>query len=194
LPLIKAETEPYKQEPERLGGMQIPNLDKQIYNKVDKTMGFAIDGVEENLEQLPNEDDLNQQLIDEQDKKEQIQEIISRKKAVPEPAKPQTEAEVKAKRIDVDKVLAKKEPTEIWIQLGTFEEESDATKAWQDVREKNADALADVGTRVTKSEADGGIYYRLQSGPIYSEDEAKALCDKLSARGQTCFYAKKDAQ
>jgi cell division septation protein DedD len=182
--------------------MEIPHLDKQIYNKLDKELGAAIDMNDDSLLPLPNRDDLMAQLLEEEANKEQINSTIRKKKSVPNiPIIKETEDieikldenppktdEVKAKRIDVEKVLAKKNLDEIWVQLGTFKAEDEATKAWQEVRESNADIFGDVGIRVTKSESDKGIYYRLQSGPIYNEDDARDLCKKLNARQQSCFY------
>ena len=202
IPVISASTQPYKIIPDEPGGMEIPHLDKQIYNKLDKELGAAIDMNDDSLLPLPNRDDLMAQLLEEEANKEQINSTIRKKNSVPNiPIIKETEDieikldenppktdEVKAKRIDVEKVLAKKNLDEIWVQLGTFKAEDEATKAWQEVRESNADIFGDVGIRVTKSESDKGIYYRLQSGPIYNEDDARDLCKKLNARQQSCFY------
>lgn len=207
IPVIAASEEPFKELPENPGGLNIPHLDKQIYNKLDKELGSTIDQSEDELLPLPNRDDLMAQLVEEEDKKQQIKRVISDKKRIPEfsededekitikeDAKPsiaeKAEETPKAKRIDVEKVLAKKNLQEIWVQLGTFKAEDEATKAWQEVREKNADIFGDVGIRVTKSENAKGSYYRLQSGPIFNEDDARDLCKKLNARQQSCFYAK----
>ena len=204
IPVISAKEEPFKDVPENPGGMNIPHLDKQIYNKLDKEMGATIDKSDDELKPLPNRDDLMAQLVDQEDKKQQIKRVINDKKKIPAFKEPEDDkitikedakvADVKpeetpkAKRIDVEKVLAKKNLQEIWVQLGTFKAEDEATKAWQEVREKNSDIFGDVGIRVTKSENNKGSYYRLQSGPIYSDDEARELCKKLNARQQSCFY------
>ena len=203
IPVITASDEPFKEIPENPGGLNIPHLDKQIYNKLDKELGSTIDKSEDELLPLPNRDDLMAQLVDEEDKKQQIKRVISDKKKIPafkdeeekitikedaKPSDPKAEETPKAKRIDVEKVLAKKNLQEIWVQLGTFKAEDEATKAWQEVREKNSDIFGDVGIRVTKSENNKGSYYRLQSGPIYNEDDARELCKKLNARQQSCFY------
>lgn len=201
IPVISAEDEPWKEIPDNPGGLKIPHLDKQIYNKLDKDLGATIDQNEDNLLPLPNRDDLMAQLSEDEDKKAQIKKVISEKKNVPKieegaeqqkteekPADEPKAESSKAKRIDVEKVLAKKNLQEIWVQLGTFKDEDEATKAWQEVREKNSDIFGDVGIRVTKSENAKGAYYRLQSGPIYEEDDAKELCKRLKARGQDCFY------
>lgn len=202
IPVIQASEEPFKELPDNPGGLRIAHLDKQIYNKLDKDLGATIDQNEDELLPLPSRDDLMAQLVEDEDKKQQIKRVISDKKNVPhipddeekvtikEDAKAPVIAPepTKAKRIDVEKVLAKKNLQEIWVQLGTFKEEDEATKSWQEVRERNSDIFGDVGIRVTKSENAKGPYYRLQAGPIYEEGEAKELCKRLKARSQDCFY------
>jgi len=98
-----------------------------------------------------------------------------------------------AKKIDVTKILAKKNEAEIWIQLGTFPNETEATTAWQNVSEKNADVLGNNKIKITKSDlGDKGIFYRLQSGPFESESTARDICKTMNEREQNCFFVKQD--
>lgn len=100
-----------------------------------------------------------------------------------------------SKKIDITKILAKREESEIWIQLGTFPNEQEATKAWQNVRENNADILGNSKTKITKSDlGDNGVFYRLQSGPFNSESDAREICKEMNAREQNCFFVKQDKQ
>ena len=97
------------------------------------------------------------------------------------------------KKIDVTKILEKKNEAEIWIQLGTFANEQEATKAWQNVSEKNADILGSNKIKITKSDlGDKGIFYRLQSGPFESESTARDICKVMNDREQNCFFVKQD--
>lgn len=96
-----------------------------------------------------------------------------------------------SKKIDITKILAKRNEEEIWIQLGTFPNEQEATKAWQNVRENNGDILGDSKTKITKSDlGDNGIFYRLQSGPLNSESDAREICKAMNEREQNCFFVK----
>ena len=98
-----------------------------------------------------------------------------------------------AKKIDITKILAKKNEAEIWVQLGTFANEQEATKAWQNVSEKNADVLGNNKIKITKSDlGDKGIFYRLQSGPFESESQARSICKTMNDRDQNCFFVKQD--
>lgn len=101
--------------------------------------------------------------------------------------------EIGSKKIDVSKVLARKKEAEIWVQLGTFASETEATKSWQTVSEKNSDILKDAKIKISKSDLGAkGTYYRLQSGPYTSESKARDLCKKMNEREQNCFFVKQE--
>ena len=82
IPVISAKNEPFKELPQDPGGLTIPHLDKQIYNKLDKDLGAAIDQTEDSLQPLPSRDDLMEQLADEENKKQEIKQVISNKKKI----------------------------------------------------------------------------------------------------------------
>ena len=198
--VIEAIPEPYKTRPEDPGGMEILHADKEIYEHLKMPIDDPIDLYAEGKQispprKLPSAAPTNNKLPD----------IIRPSK--PEPkiitigpdgklvASTQTTIAsspgnlLTGKKIEVDKVLAKKSGPAIWLQLGTFKSEQEATKAWQEAREKNADVLNGIGIKVTKSDMGAqGVIYRLQSGPVDTEDSAKKLCSRLNERRQGCFY------
>lgn len=217
-PVIEANPEPYKTLPENPGGMDIPHADKEIYGHIRTPLDEAVDGpidaydaensrpptiaelaekkeqetIKENLEisktdikapatsAVPNTTPQGKTI--KIDKKGRTVDIT------PTAAANDPQAQ-KAKRIDVEKVLAKRTENEYWLQLGTFKSEVEATKAWQQTREKNADILKTLTVKVTKSDMkDQGVLYRLQAGSAEDEEAAKEYCRKLTARKQNCFY------
>ncbi len=205
VPVIEANPEPYKTLPENPGGMEIPNSDKEIYGKIKMPIEGPIDN---NVNEIAKDDRL-EKLIESKnlDGAGKTTGPAPKEAAVVPDTKtikftthgaeivPSTDAtEVvaqphKAKRIDVEKVLARKTDTEIWLQLGSFKSEEEATKAWQDTREKNTDILKDMTIKVTKTDLkDQGVFYRLQAGSVEDEETAKGLCRKLNERKQSCFY------
>lgn len=212
--VIEPNPEPYKVAPENPGGMNIPHIDKEIYGRLKMPIEEPIDIYDQH-----NHADPISRAAEEESKytKEVMKlESYSEKKvmAASEPTTSRSEPKAmrigvdgreikydnskvltvgtqahKAKRIDVEKVLSKKNASEIWLQLGSFKVEEEATKAWQDNREKNSDVLKDLTIKVTKSDMkDQGVLYRLQAGPVEDERAAKTFCVKLNERKQSCFF------
>lgn len=205
--VIEPIPEPYKIKPEDPGGMDILHDDKEIYEHIKMPFEQPIDIYSDRedpiADLIANSDKIPSSQIAKPLPKPEV-DVFRPKKPEPKIVTINGEKSTIApsnmvntinqltggeKRIEVDKVLAKKLDPEIWLQLGTFKSEQDATKAWQDVREKNTDILGTNGIKVTKSDnGPQGITYRLQSGPIASEDEAKLLCGKLNQRQLSCFH------
>lgn len=205
-PLIIAKNEPYKTKPEDPGGMVIPHMDKDIFDSIDEDFEpeaenvKPIDTYEKPIGFENPKDPIKDLAADEKPTKTESKNDTYKK---PEAEKPNPKTvkvdgsstykkpvirTVNAKKIDVDKVLAKQKAPEIWVQLGTFNSEDLATKSWQQVSEQNNDILSGYNIRVTKSDlGDKGIFYRMQSGPFFSDSEAQDLCKKLNDREQSCF-------
>ncbi len=204
--VIEPSPDPYKTHPEDPGGMEIPHADKEIYGHIKTPMDEAVDGPIDAYSAENSRPPTIAELADknareyaktdmpEVVKPQEIQgksiKVNKKGHVIDIPQTPATsETASKAKRIDVEKVLAKRTENEYWLQLGTFKSEAEATKAWQQTREKNADILKDLTIKVTKSDMkDQGILYRLQAGSADDEEAAKAYCRKLNARKQSCFY------
>ncbi|PIR31881.1 MAG: hypothetical protein COV36_06445 [Alphaproteobacteria bacterium CG11_big_fil_rev_8_21_14_0_20_44_7] len=219
-PLIQASNDSFREKPEDPGGMVIPHLDKEIYENFgssyleDKQEVFTIDAPEK-----PIDIDPLGELIDSYEKPSSKIES----KIAPETKPSDTEKKVEqkprsikidkdgnvqtsslnnrykasstSKRIDVEKVLATQDLPKVWVQLGTFESEETASKAWQDVSEKNKDVLKDISLSIVKSDlGDKGVFYRLRSEPLTSEGEAKEICKKLNERQQNCFFVKDQSE
>ena len=218
LAVIEPNPEPYKVAPEDPGGMDIPHIDKEVYelkNRLDAPIDTAAEQAdpiasiiehEEKFEAKPLP--INKIAIPKKPPKSELKdmpEVVKPKSDKSQPKivtiSPNGEATTSlakssenqltgAKKISIEKILAKKSGPEIWLQLGTFRTEQEATKAWQTTREKNSDILGGTGIKVTKSDmAEQGIFYRLQSGPVDSEEQAKNLCRQLNGRSMNCFYA-----
>lgn len=218
-PFISANTEPYKIMPTDPGGMEIPHIDKQIfdgitpnfnneeqiispidsYEKPIKNDAIA-DLIEESNEPKPKVKPLNiASTSDSTSTSPKISTTTTPKPKIIDANGVVTSSVTKrviidkSKKVDVDKVLAKQKTPEYWVQLGTFSTEEQATQAWQEVREKNSDILKAVTTKVSKSDlGEKGIFYRLKSGPISSDVEAKELCKQLNERQQNCFFVRED--
>ena len=206
IPTIEANPEPYKAVPENPGGMQIPNIDKEIYAKLKMPIDTPINEPVQSNDALSKMVEKEQMKIAAEDSSDQApnnSKIIhpTEHKSGPETIKltpsgpriidiPQPKESSGIKKIDVEKVLANKgEVNEIWLQLGSYKSEDEATKAWQDVREKNGDIIKDLTVKVKKTDMkDQGIFYRLQVGPVADDETAKTMCARFNDRKQNCFY------
>ncbi len=211
-PLVVAESKAYKKEPENPGGMEIPYIDKEIYKNLNprfidqkeqiSTMPEAEKPMD--IDQLASliENDFDDGFDDAPapakprkaapKNKSQGYKLNANGKLIKTSRVAQTKSS-NSKKIDVAKILAKQDETVIWVQLGTFPNEQEATSAWQSVREKNDDILGGNQTKITKSDlGENGIFYRLQSGPFDSETEARDICRALNEREQNCFFVKQN--
>ncbi len=213
--IVEANPEPYKIRPENPGGMKIFHEDKEIYEHLKMPIEQPIDAFSQRektfAEILRDEPKMfvPPQPSSRPNPAATVPPPASTAKTPgrPEPkvitigadGKPHVSTTPSArvsepsltgiKKIEIDKVLAKRSNPEVWMQLGTFKSEQEATKAWQDVREKNSDVLSGIGIKVTKSDMGAqGVVYRLQSGPVQTEEDAKGLCRKLNERGLSCFF------
>ncbi len=75
------------------------------------------------------------------------------------------------------------------VQLGAFQSEASADKAWNRLMESSKDLLGDLDRKVVKAESgtDLGVVYRLRAGPLDSRAASDDLCAKLKERSLGCF-------
>jgi cell division septation protein DedD len=77
------------------------------------------------------------------------------------------------------------------IQLTAVSSSQKAEKAWSDLAKRHRDLLGQLSPRVEPAELDGvGAVYRLQAGPLKSEQQARNLCAALEGRGQDCLIVR----
>jgi len=201
IPVIEASPDAYKTQPEDPGGMEIPHSDKEIYSHLKSPMDEAVnepidaysaENSKPTIAELSAKNtppDINHAGAVTSTQAKTIKLNKKGKEIDIAQSSPADDAPPKAKRIDVEKVLAKRTENEYWLQLGTFKSEEEATKAWQEMREKNSDILGALTIKVTKSDMkEQGVLYRLQAGSADDEEAAKSFCRKLNGRKQSCFY------
>ena len=77
------------------------------------------------------------------------------------------------------------------IQLAAVKSEADAKAEWARLQKAHADLLGDLAPTIQRADLGAqGIFYRIQGGPLPSDDAARALCDKLEAKKQACLVVK----
>ena len=83
--------------------------------------------------------------------------------------------------------LTSDERNVIRVQIGAYRSPAQAMEEWRGVVRKFSD-LADWEPVITRIDLEGkGTYYRLRAGAFSSKESAKAFCEMLSSRGQSCI-------
>jgi hypothetical protein len=77
------------------------------------------------------------------------------------------------------------------VQLAAVRSRDRAEKEWERIKTKNDDVLGKLSLSVMRADLGArGVYFRLRAGPLASETEARAVCDKLSARKVPCLVVR----
>jgi cell division septation protein DedD len=217
LVVVEADKTPMKEKPLDPGGMKFMNQDKTIYDtfsanqanppKVEHVMPAPEEPLAKPADSADTKTWINDKLHQETAKKEQvIGEDKQKPAATQQIVKPVDTARVQAdsgitthvaetKPADTKAVTTpaakKPEPAKTTgtakIQLGAYGSEEEAKNAWGRMQKKYPE-LADKTVYIVKADLGGkGIFYRLRAGGIGDAAAAKALCAKLSAKGQACL-------
>lgn len=188
-PLISAPDGPVREKPEDPGGIDIPDRDKLVYNRVSGE-DVEDDGVTlEPGPELPKE--LPEELPEEVPAVEEATE--------PEPVEAQSEEPVE-ETVDEAEALAgaSAEATQpdaangnFMIQLGAFGSRESAERAWETLKDKHSAVLGPLAPDYEPLKRAGGTLYRLRAGGFADRPAAEDACAKLKAAGQGCFPAER---
>lgn len=79
----------------------------------------------------------------------------------------------------------------LWgVHLASYRHAEEASAGWKKLQRENPEELGLLEPRIEKISIEGkGEYLRLVGGGFSSREKAKALCDKLAARGVFCRIA-----
>ncbi|WP_432653434.1 SPOR domain-containing protein [Ruegeria atlantica] len=82
----------------------------------------------------------------------------------------------------------------IVAQLGAYDEVRDATRVWKSIKKRFRSELAPFEPLVTRVECisecrqyDDREYFRLRVGPFLNIGKARAFCEELAAKLQSCI-------
>ncbi|HUH85474.1 MAG TPA: SPOR domain-containing protein [Stellaceae bacterium] len=77
------------------------------------------------------------------------------------------------------------------LQLGAVRDPEMAKRAWERVRERNADLLGHLTFVAERVDLGGrGVFYRIQAGPLADEAHAARDCKELKRRGVSCILVR----
>ena len=214
VPLIQAENSPSKVRPELPGGMDVPNQDKLIYDRL--TPGQTPPNTIERL--LPPPESpvarpqapasvpaLTESMLPEVAPAPRAPvtasndltppTIASRQPTVQAPAAP---AAPKAAPSAPAATVAAIPPAakavasgNFRIQLGAVRSQDVAQKEWAKLQSANKDLLGGFGLNVAQADlGERGTFYRIQAGPVGDQQAASDLCAKLKARNVSCIIVR----
>ncbi len=205
---ITATPTPVKVKPEQPGGMQIPDQDKLVYNRIranevptkierlfpepEKPVLPEILTPEPTPAQEPQPINPTAEKIAEKPivPPQQVVEIVPptpKKEVLPLPTKVTPKpADNKAPKTTTAAVK------DTWrVQLLSSSNKQSVEKAWPTILKKNKALLSDMSHDIVPAQIAGkGTFYRLQVGSFPSRDMAAGLCSKLKARKQECVPVK----
>lgn len=184
-PLVSAPDGPIREKPEDPGGIDIPDRDKLVYNRVSgedvEDDGVTLEPGPELPEELPAE--------------------ASAASAATEPEPLEGQAEKPADEPVAETVEAAEAPAEdsqpaaadgnFMIQLGAFGSRESAERAWETLKGKHGEVLGPLAPDYEPLKRAGGTLYRLRAGGFADRPAAEDACAKLKAAGQGCFPAER---
>jgi cell division septation protein DedD len=216
VPLIQADNAPTKVRPDQPGGLDVPNQDKLIYDRL--TPGQAPPNSVERLlpppeapvarpEPAPAVPQATESLLPEatptpaprtpvQASNNLEPPSIEPRQAAPaapaatpaQPAKPAPSTPSVVASLPPSTAGA---PGSFRVQLGAVRSQDAAHKEWARIQKANNDLLGKLGLAVSQANlGDRGTFYRIQAGPVGDQAAASDLCTKLKARNVSCIIVK----
>jgi cell division septation protein DedD len=189
-PVIAAPDGPVREKPEDPGGIEIPDRDKLVYNRVSGEEGEEAVNLEPGPE-LPGD-------IPEAAPEAAPEEPVEA--GAPESVE---EAVEEAPKAAVTETQSSPEPApapaaapsapsgDFMIQLGAFGSRESAARAWTTLQGKYPSVLGNLAPDYEALKRSSGTLYRLRAGGFADRAGAEAACAKLKAQGQGCFPAER---
>ncbi|MFA6021821.1 MAG: SPOR domain-containing protein [Rhodospirillales bacterium] len=221
VPLVKADDRSFKSKPSSPGGMDVPDQDKMVYNRLNNPDEAAKQPVERLLPPPeapqappapvapvapPGLPDMPKGPVAETPKAV-APSIRDTTPPEPPPVEPPPMADDKlaktaakppkiaadAKKPAAETVKVTASAGGAWlVQLGAIKEESAAARQWGQIQKANSDLLGGMSLDVQRADLGAkGIFYRLRAGSLDSKEAAKTLCQQLEARKQGCIVVHK---
>ena len=163
IPVIMAEKKPVKILPKDTGGMDVPNQDKEIYDKIDGTDS------KENIKLVnPSEEPVDGLL-----KKNIIESENSY-----------------VNTITYNQHWVTKPDFSFMIQLGVYSQNSAAQKLWNKLSTENAAEMSGLSLLLKTFVRENRMLYRMRAGYFKNRDEADKICALFRKKKQACIVEK----
>ena len=210
-PLIRADASPVKVRPLNPGGMDVPNQDKLVYDRmgdgerppaVERLMpppetplpppGAAATAPKPEPVLGAGATPVPAETPAAPSAPEATNEAAAREVAAPAPPSPpvvaaKPPAPAPPPPEPVARRVVPKKPFK--VQLGAVRSPQRASQEWERLRRQHGDLLRRMELSVTKANlgAEKGVFYRMRAGPIADEAAARDICAKLAIRKVGCL-------
>jgi len=173
VPVIHADKSVVKEKPDAPGGLQVPDQDKRVFNRVTSSSSDKNEQLGLSAE-LP----LERPTASPQEKaaraEQESRDIL---------APPRKEPETTVVAMPEGKYL---------VQLGAFGKKTTAEKLWRKLRQDNMSLLGDLGPDIMMVDlGKKGVLYRLRGGRIADKTAAANICKALKVKKQACIVVSK---
>lgn len=170
--VVYADKKPFKVKPKDPGGMNVPNMDKTIYDNINDSKKNSWG--EERLLPAPEKPLTIDAFLEEIEKKEKTEIKKTNVK----------------KSLKISDVKKKMPQNAFKIQLAAFKTKQEAKNLWKKIHLKHS-VLKNLQHEVkNKNLGKKGLYYALQAGPFKNKSDARVACNRLIKGGQNCFIVK----
>lgn len=201
VPVILAEGGDYKVEPEKRGGMDVPNKDSTVFENLkgeESESARQVENILEDTEQPVKKGEMfTEEVAPVTQNVESESEVIPAPEAKGENA-PAVEDMTDKKPEPVKKEEATAKPTSLskgkengpaYVQLGAVKTEADAKAQWPKLQKLHP-SLAALSLRIQKADTPKGVFYRIQAGPL-GASAAREACTAINAKKSGgCLVAK----
>lgn len=206
IPVIRAEAGPIKVRPESPGGMEVPDRDKLVYERLDGTedkplverllpppeVPLAPPAPEAAPEATPEAAEEQPAPSAPLPPPESLPAVptIEEVLAAQPPAKVLIAPETVGTENAGEQAKAAESDTGYKVQLAAVRSPEQAREEWERLRKKHPDLLEKLRLTVTRADlgADkGGVFFRLRAGPVADRAAARELCAKLKERKMGCL-------
>lgn len=216
VPRIVAEEEPYRERPADPGGVETPDTNLDVYNRLTGDSDSAEDVT---LTPAPEEPidtgrpALRVETVDDTTPASTPEPEASAPEVTPRPAperpQPEPAAPARTEPAPADPAPAAVEtspppaaqldavPTAdvsgaFVVQIASFRSQADAEAAWLAFRTRYSDISSGLAPDIAQVEiANRGTYHRLRIAAFSTRDDAVQFCSTLQSRGQDCLVARR---
>ena len=204
-PLITTDVNPTKVRPDKPGGMEIPDQDKLVYNRVDPsaqepTVERLLPPPEKPLPRGQSGQELPEPSFPKTGKFSDIPVPVIPKQLPPQfesdqaaPPPPVPQAQKPRQLVPVPPAASQQQVVApatggYRVQIGAFRSEDAARTAWTRVQAQHKDLLATMTPSFQRADlGPKGIFFRLHAGPLANESDAKNICAELAKRKTGCL-------
>lgn len=218
LPVIRADASIDGMKPDSPGGMEVPNRDKLVYERlrqsntelpverllpaVEKPEQPSV-SVDEEKDPIDPIGDLAADIADQdtdvaaavvyEEDGSPIEVMFRQSEPAVVSVEKKTETKSSEQAVTKPEKKQSVKPAEehfYTVQLVSTRSDGAAESEWKRLSKKFKEIIADQPHFISKSVVANGTFYRLRVGQFKKYEEAKALCDQLKMKKQECFVVK----